>query len=304
MTLRSSLLGLGLASAVACGGRTPTPTNPSPATTTTTTAPVVVNTPPKVGAFTVQGSRTNEPPNFADVSEEVPVSVEVTDADPAVADVKFNWSSSPPVGTFLGTGSKVTWKAPATVAAPEDVSLNLEVVETFSSAGQPVQNKVTGSTSVSLHDSIKEVGDMARQFLLDFSDSSIKDVPHIMRNFQPDCYGTSEETGQVADNRVYFQILPGWRVEPAATTVQFGGFCPFRNKQGDACAQVRTFWKSRVLKNVGDLVAGQITNASGVDQVAAMYNRDQQRWWLCDSQFNGDEVSQTSLKAMLHGLVP
>ena len=136
--------------------------------------PVVNNTPPVIGAFTVQGTRNNEPPNFADVVRRGADHGEVTDAESPIADLKFNWSSSAG-GTFSGSGPEVTWKAPAEVDAPATVTLNVEVVETYTSQGKTVENKPTGSTTVSLHDSMKEVGDMARLFLLDFSDSIFPD---------------------------------------------------------------------------------------------------------------------------------
>ena len=112
--------------------------------------------PPKIGAFTVQGTRQNEPPNFADASEQVPVSLEVTDAESAISALKFNWSAS--VGTFIGSGRDVTWKAPSSVPVPSTVTPKLEVVETFASQGRNAENRVTGSTTVSLHDSHKRSG--------------------------------------------------------------------------------------------------------------------------------------------------
>ena len=84
---------------------------------------------------------------------------------------------------------------------------------------------------------------MARQFLLDFSDSSIRDVDYIMRNFEPGCYGTADERQQVQDNRADYRIVDS-SVGPATTTVGFGGVCPFRSRPGDACARVPVMWDS------------------------------------------------------------
>jgi hypothetical protein len=292
----------------ACGSQAPT--NPSVTPPATPPAvdpgPVIINTPPVVGRLTVQGTRANEPSGFADVSEELPVSVEVTDAESPIGSLKFNWSA--PIGTFIGSGSSVIWKAPAALDGPTDVALSVEVVETYTSQGKSLENKATGSTLVSAHDSRKEVTDMARQFLLDFSDSRIQDVAFIMRNFQPGCYGTEEETGQVADNRSNFTIIDS-NVGPSITSVNFGGFCSFRNKAGDACARVPVYWKSVARKDVYDQFgvlyarAGTQTEAGpAMDQVAAMYFRDQRRWRLCDSSFDPDH---TSLRAAgVRGLVP
>jgi hypothetical protein len=296
-----------VAATAACSS--PTPTNPSVtppvAPPPVDPGPVVNNTPPVIGKFTVQGTRTNEPPNFAEVSEEVPVSVEVTDAESAVTDLKFNWTAA--IGTFIGSGPKVIWKAPDKLETPTVVTLNLEVVETYTSQGKQVTNNPTGSTTIAAHDSVKEVGEMATRFLLDFSDSS-KDTPTVMRNFQPGCYGTADETAQVSNNRANFTIINS-SVTLLSTTVRFGGSCPFRNLAGDACARVRVYWKSVAKRDVyddfGSLYAragAQVEAGPAIDQVAAMYYRDQQAWRLCDSAF---DPGNTSLRAAtIRGLVP
>lgn len=281
---------------MACSSGTPTGPGPIPPDP----GPVVNNTPPVIGKFTVQGMRASVLANFAEVSEDLPISVEVTDADD---DSNFNWSATAngaPLSSFTGTGRSVTWQAPADATTPADVTINLEVVETFTSQGKSVANRVTGSTTVRLHNSVKEVGDMARQFLLDFSDSSIP-VSRVMRNFEPTCSGTADETSQVSFNRELFNIV-GHNVGPVTTTVRFGGFCPFRNRRGDACAQVPVYWKSVFLKDNPESgnKAGDSTEAFGTDQVTAFYYRDQQQWRLCDSDFDGSH----RLRAIPRGLVP
>ncbi len=288
-----------LLATAACSG---TPSGPTPPVDP---GPVVNNTPPVIGKFTVQGTRPNEPPDFADASEEVPVTVEVTDAESAISSLKFNWSADAG-GKFSGTGKHVTWKAPASVPVPATAILTVEVVETYTSQGKSVENRVSGSTTISLHDSVKEVGDMALQFLSDFSDTSIKDVSYVMRNFEPTCYGTGEETSQVASHINDFDVISSL-LQALATTISFGGICPFRTRAGDACSRVSAHWQSRAKHNIyyptGELylAAGGIDRADGVDQIAAMYYRNQHRWRLCDSQWQG---GATSLREPIQSLVP
>ena len=291
--------------AVACSSGTPTNPSTTPPVTTPPVVdpgPVVNNTPPVIGKFTIQGTRKNEPAAFADVSEEIPVSVEVTDAESPISSLKFNWSSS--IGTFSGSGASVTWKAPAQVDAPTLVTLNVEVVETYTSQGKTVENKPTGSAVISVHDSVKEVGDMSRQFLLDFSDSSIPTAT-VMRNFQPGCYGTAEETSQVDANRQDLRIT-SWTVDLPGTSVNFGGFCPIPTRnavQGDACSHMHTDWHSVAIRDLDWLAKGQSTDTHGVDYLSAFYYSDQKRWRLCDSQYIGD--ASMSLRALLlRSLVP
>ena len=132
MNVRYSICTLALLLAVACGSDTPTTPNPPDS------GPPVNNTPPVIGKFTVQGTRANEPPNFADASEAVLVTVEVTDAESQVSDLKFNWSSE--LGTFSGTGSKITWTAPATVVA----STSLRALYPAQGSAAPSSPPITG----------------------------------------------------------------------------------------------------------------------------------------------------------------
>ena len=278
---RSRAFGLAAAvtllSSIGCGS----PTSPGPPPTPTPTPPPPPNNnPPVIAGITIRGSRPNQPPSFADVSEMVSVIAEVRDDETPLAQLTMAWSSA--VGTFSGTGATVTWQAPAQAATPQDVTLRLEVVERYGPATAPtsLEHRVSSTATVRVHDSIREVGEKARQFLLDFSDSSIRDVPYIMRNFEPDCYGTAEEAAQVADNRAGYQILAS-SVGAATVSVNFGGVCAFRAKPGDACANVPVMWDSR------DLATGARGIVRGTDQVAAVYVRSRGEWRLCDSQFDG-----------------
>ena len=256
---------------VACGGSpmAPNPTPQPPA-----------NNNPVIVSIRIQGSKPNEPANFADVGETISVSAEVRDDETAVSHLQFAWSAG--VGTFSGNGPAVTWQAPAAAASAANVALRLEVVERYGPASAPTafEHRVSGSADVRLHDSAREVGDMARQFLLDFSDSSIRDVDYIMRNFEPGCYGTADERQQVQENRADFRIIES-AVGSATTSVGFGGVCSFRSRPGDACARVPVMWDSVKLSNG---VRGVVRS---IDQVAAVYVRSRGDWRLCDSQFDG-----------------
>lgn len=258
----------------ACGGSGP---GPSPIPPPPPPPPPPANNVPVIDSISVQGTRPQEPPTFADVNEVVTVEARVRDDETAVDQLTYNWSA--PVGTFSGTGARVTWQAPPTAQTPpQPVTLTLQVVERY---GTNLEHRVSKTVDVMLHDSLKEVGDMARQFLLDFSDSS-KDASVVLRNFDPNCYGYGPELEDVNDNRRELRIVAS-EIGIPQVTVRFGGLCPFRNRAGDACAQVRVFWSS-VRASDGVFMG----NSRGVDQVAAMYSRDQKRWRLCDSQFNPD----------------
>jgi hypothetical protein len=284
-------MALALASLLAvgsCGGSPTKPTTPVPQPPVVTppppAPPPTPNTAPLIGGLTAQGTRTKEPANLADANEEIVLTATVSDAETAVDKLTFEWSS--PVGTFSGSGTTVRCRAPGSVPAPLVANLQLRVVDG--------DQRVNRTVAVQVHDHAREVGDMATLFLREFSDSTIP-ASTVMRNFLPDCYGTEAETREVQDNRAKFRITK-WFVGDAAVTVDFGGACPYEDRPGDACSVNTVRWESVLVPGGGhDAVAG-------VDQVAAVYRRD--RWWLCDSKFDGHPVSGTALFRSLTGGSP
>jgi hypothetical protein len=266
--------------AVACGappagpGPNPGPDPPPP--------PPPSNALPVIESVRVQGSRSRQPANFADVGETIAITAQVRDAETAVDQLTYTWTA--PAGTFAGTGASVTWTAPQVVDSAAAVTITLKVTEKFGFPGVPpaFEQSQTAEASVSLHDSVKEVGGMARQFLLEFSDSNLRDVGFVMRNFARNrCPQPSEvdsETDDVTRNRRERRITD-YSVGAPATAVNFGGFCPFRNKRGDACAVVPVFWADI------DLATNKAGSTRGNGVIAAAYSADDKRWWLCASDY-------------------
>jgi hypothetical protein len=253
---------------------------------------ITTNTPPVIGLMSARGTRPNQPAQFADLDEQIGVTAVVTDAETAGAQLTYEWSSNAG-GTFIGSGASVDWRAPLSPPSiPIGVSLTLTVIEryaTVDSSGLPVtqENRVSKSMTVSVHDSKKEVGDMARQFLLDFSDSNIVDVGFILRNFTDDVpaceAGKNSEASDVTNNRRNFRITSS-SVGAAGVSVNFRGTCPFRSLPGDACAQVPVDWRSTNLNTGGS------EHVRGTDQVTAVYLPAQDRWRLCSSDFDGVQL--------------
>lgn len=261
-----------MAALASCGSpNQPTPTpQPQPPVVTPTPPPApppAPNTAPVVGGLTAQGTRRREPANLADAGEEIQVSATVTDAETPVERLTFEWSS--PIGTFSGEGPAVRWRAPASVPAPLVATLQLRVVDG--------DHRVDRTVTVRVHDHVREVGDLATRFLEDFSDSRIP-ATEVMRNFLPGCYGATDERIQVEGNRQGLHI-DRWTVGRPSVTVDFDGTCPFRVRDGDACSTSPVRWEST------NLMERTKEIADGVDQIAAVYRQD--RWWLCDSQFDG-----------------
>jgi hypothetical protein len=293
--LLTCLLAAGVVSAGSCGGSnigpTPPPTggggggggngNPDPP----------VNTLPVIEAITVQGTRVRQPANFADLGESIPVSAKVRDAETAIDQLVYAWTAT--AGSFTGTGASVTWQAPATApvavqgATPATVKITLTITEKYGHPGGPLsfEQTVWHEVPVALHDSVKEVGDMSRQFLLDFSDTNIKDANYIMRNFGspavcPEPDEVIKERDDVVTNFTFFR-MQNFNIGAPSVTINFGGTCPVRGRLGDACATVPVFWDSIDTRN------NTRTPTSGLDIIAAAYSRKDSRWFLCASNYEG-----------------
>jgi hypothetical protein len=249
--------------AVSCGSSSTGPSPPPPSN----------NAPPVVTAIVVQGtSGPREPAQYATLGETVNVTATVTDAETPVAQLEYQWSSN--VGGTFSTNAASVTTAPmvVTAATPVNAVLTLTVTERY---GATQSHRVTATSTVDLHNSPKEVGDLAVLFLEEFSRQLPVDV--VMRNFTASCPEAAEERAQVAANNNQNLVL-NYSIGQATTTVPFSGTCPFRNVRGDACAQVPVSWTARNRSN------GAVGTNSGIDQVTALLEGG--IWKLCASDYD------------------
>jgi hypothetical protein len=236
------------------------------------------NTLPKITGISVQGTRPNEPANFADLNEEVVVTATVTDAETPISQLTFEWTAD--LGTFAGAGTAVRWRAPATATTPRAVTLTLRVTEVIGAQGPTaVTQSVTATATLSLHNSLKEVGDMSRQFLLDFSDSTLA-PSNVVRDFYDGCPGKADELADVTKNRKDFVILSSTIGPADPVSVGFNAGCvvpKYGTRAGDGCAVVQCEWHDK------ELSTGLLGTTKGPDYLTAVYRNN--RWWLCNSDF-------------------
>jgi hypothetical protein len=130
---------------------------------------------------------------------------------------------------------------------------------------------------------------MSYQFLLEFSQQALP-PEQIIRNFYTGCPGRASELTDVQNNQKNFKINSYKVAASFPVTVNFSGTCPFRARSGDGCAQVPVEWKSTCLtSDTSVCIKGQAYTSTGTDQLTAVYRQD--RWWLCDSDFNGSSTS-------------
>jgi hypothetical protein len=240
------------------------------------------NTPPVISSFKALGTRRNEPQNFADLNEAINVTAFVSDAETPIDQFTYEWSA--PAGAFSGSGPAVTWTAPGSGA--QQYELTLTVIERYQTAdanGLPTsqENRVTGTVKVDVHDSAREVSDMAYDFLVDFSQQRLS-PDQIIRNFSGSCRGTDDELGDVQRNQQQ-KTINTYRVDSPNVNIAFGGTCNDRGRGGDGCAYVGVEWRST------DKASSRAEVARGIDQVAAIYQGN--RWYLCSSDFLGTTSS-------------
>jgi hypothetical protein len=231
---------------------------------------------PVVTSILVKGILAREPAQYATVGETVNVTATVTDAETPINQLTYEWSSSAG-GTFGPNAATTTWTAPATVpgTTPVNATLTLTVTERVDATHN---NRATATSVVNLHNSAKEVGDLAVLFLEEFSKQLPVDT--VMRNFTTACPEAAAERMDVAKSNAEFEIQRYSVDSKHSTSVPFAGTCPFvgRSPTGDACALVNVSWTAR------NKSTGTVGTNSGIDQVTALLENG--AWKLCASDYN------------------
>lgn len=256
-------------------------------------APIVgPNTPPAVSTITVQPPRPDQPITLASTGDRMSLTASVNDAETAASGLTYEWTATPNVGSFTGTGPAVQWTAPTTLTVAQSVVLTLTVIERYQEPdanGLPVQreHRVQRSTLVKVHNTVKEVTDMAVDFLTLFSNSSLGPEA-VLHNFSKTCdagRGYREEYDDIVYSRANVVILSHSFPAPATYfEYEFGAdnACSrtLKPTPGDVCVEVPISWTDR---NIGSSTANP--PVTGVDFVTGVYENAQ--WRLCHSRFDG-----------------
>lgn len=193
-SLRRFLMALSVAAAAAATamcGSSPTPPTPPPVET--------VNNPPVITSLTVSADRI-------EAGDEVTLTAVVTDAETPVDQLTYQWTSSITGGTFTGNGRQVRWRAPSGANTPDSITFTLTLTEDYKSNNVPKQNTVSSKVAAHYNDSVKEVGDLALQFLRDFATNDMS-PEQCVRNFSGSCPGKFAELTDVQNERRLFTIL-------------------------------------------------------------------------------------------------
>jgi hypothetical protein len=240
-----------------------------------------VNPVPVISAMTAQGTKyTNEPASFADLGESITLGATVTDAETTADKLTFVWTAAS--GTFSGSGSSVTWTAPASGTVPQDVVITLTVIEPLTTS---TSQSVSATTTVRVQDSKNEGAALGRSFLLEFSNSSLTDASYILRNFW-DGDGKDGEYDDIVDNRNNYTITAYTIGSATSSTVSFGGKCALSEK-GDGCVAIPCSWTD-IRK-----CDSEVGTTSGTCYLTTVYKQSQ--WWLYTSRFTATVGTHTQV---------
>jgi hypothetical protein len=237
------------------------------------------NTPPQVKSVTVAQSRV-------EVGTPVTVTAVVEDAETPVANLTYTWTST--TGSFTGTGAEVTWTAGQDAKTPEDYVLTLTVTERFTTGSINRENTATGTVTVHVNNSPKELADLSLRFLNAFADSKVSPETCVAE-FTESCSGKKDELQDVIDNRHDFEITAsslrhtGLQIDPARSFATVHTACSFTSRVITATPQ-----SGGCLNVPGSCRLGAVQQSSGDCWTTNVYEKG--RWWICQSHFTPDDV--------------
>jgi hypothetical protein len=263
-----------LAAVVAsCGGPGTGPT-PPPGGGNGGQQPPPVNTPPQVRSVTAAATRV-------EVGAPVTVTAVVEDLETPVANLTYTWTASS--GTFSGSGPVVTWTPALDAKTPEDYTLTLTVGERVTSGSITLESTATGTVTVRVNNSPKELAELSLRFLTAFADSKVSPEACVAE-FTDSCSGKKDELEDVIDNRHDFEILSSslrhtaLQIDPARSFATVHTACQFTsrviaaNPQSGGC-QI----------DPASCRLGAIQQTDGDCWTTNVYEKG--RWWICQSHF-------------------
>ena len=267
LSVAACVIGAG-ALVAACGGG---PSRPSPNPGGT---PPPANSPPVVKSITASAAR-------AEVGQPISLSATVEDAETPVDNLTYVWTA--PNGTFAGTGRNVTWTPGSEAATPGDFTITLSLVERYISGSTTKENTASGTTTIHVNNSPRELAELSLRFLGEFANSKIP-PEQCVAEFSDSCRGKKEELENIIDNRHDFEIMAstlrhtGLQIDPSFTRATVHTACSFTSRVITNSPQSGGCTASPSSCRFGSTQA-----VDGDCWTTNLYERG--RWWLCDSHF-------------------
>ncbi|HYT66320.1 MAG TPA: PKD domain-containing protein [Vicinamibacterales bacterium] len=264
---------------VACGGSTPG--SPTPGGNGGGGGGVITpppNTPPVVKSIVAADTRV-------EVGTPVTLTATVEDLETPVANLTYAWTADN--GTFSGTGAMVTWTPGAAAKTPGDFVLTLTVTEKYTSGSTEAENKATGTVTVHVNNSPKELQELSLRFLGDFANSKIsaeKCVSEFSDATSKCADGKKDELEDVRRNRHDYEMIgstlrhTSLSITSSRMNATVHTFCSFTVK-------VISADPLDIVCQGGKCPLGSQGTATGDCWTTNVY--EQGRWWLCESHFTG-----------------
>lgn len=245
----------------ACGS----PNGPSP-------PPLVVGpaTPPVVRSISVPASRV-------ETGTDITITAVVEDAETPLSELTYLWTAN--VGTITGTGTTATWRHAAGLQKGADVVVTLMVKDTYDAivSNQIVKQDffvVSQAAPFRVHDSVAEVKELARKFLIDLFGNSSVSPDDCLVDFADVCAdvpdGKQDEREDIVNHRRDYVVLSATLLQQ---TVESAGAVP-----GRVTSAVRYI----------DSYRGAPSKQTCTDfYLTTVYVGG--RWWLCQSTISKDQ---------------
>lgn len=225
-------------------------------------------TPPVVRSITV-------PPSRVEVEQAITITAIVEDAETPLSQLTYLWSAN--VGTIAGSGATATWRHIAGIKKGADVVVTLTVVDTYDAIvnNQIVKQDfrvVSQAAPFRVHDSVAEVKELARKFLIDLFGVSSVSPSDCLVDFSDVCAdwpeGKKIEFQQIVDHRRAYVVLSSQVLDQTVDwkSMDFG-----------SVHSVTSFRDQRI-------DTGFIGTTCGDFELTVIYVSG--RWWLCQSYFN------------------
>jgi hypothetical protein len=249
--------------------------------------PPAINTPPQIKSITASETRV-------EAGAPVTLTAVVEDAETPVADLSFAWTF--PLGGSIsgglsGGGNTFTWTPNTELKTPGDYEITLTVTERYTSSGVAAVNTATGTVTVHVNNSPRELAELSLRFLGDFVTSSIP-PEKCVAEFTDSCRGKKDEFSDIDDNRHDFLIIAsnlrhtGLQIAPNNLSATVHTFCSFTSK-------VITTQPREENCQHGECPLNSVGTAQGDCWTTNLYEKG--RWWICESHF----TSQTTLSPMM-----
>jgi len=224
-----------------------------------------------------------------EVDTPVTLTAIVEDAETPIANMSFAWEFPGGSGSATGTGngSTISWTPGAALKTPGDFTITVTVTERYTSNGAQAENKASGTTTLHINNSPKELAEMSLKFLGDFANSRLS-PDQCLGDFSDAtstcARGKKDERDDITDNRHDFEIVASTlrhtslAMAPDKLSATVHTFCSFTSKVispnpvDESCAKGACPLGSIQGPNQGDCFTTNV------------YEKG--RWWICESHYN------------------